>query len=178
MKNVSFTLKSLFITGLVIGMASFVQAQTVGAGAWMVGGQAGFSSDKTDGEDDAFNSLLIAPNIGYFVMDNLGIGLNLGFGRFSQGDLSSTAIGIGPYARYYVYQGLFPQVGIMYNSVKFEDEDAVTATDINLGIGYSFFVNNSIAIEPMLGYTIGGGDDPKTNSFGLMIGVQAFLGRE
>lgn len=44
MKNVSFTLKSLFITGLVIGMASFVQAQTVGAGAWMVGGQAGFSS--------------------------------------------------------------------------------------------------------------------------------------
>ena len=30
----------------------------------------------------------------------------------------------------------------------------------------------------MLGYTIGGGDDPKTNSFGLMIGVQAFLGRE
>ena len=171
-------LKSLFIAGLVIGMATLSQAQTVSAGSWMLGGQAGFQSDKTDGEDDALNTLLISPNIGYFIIDNLGIGLNVGFASLSQGDNSATVIGIGPYARYYVFQGLFPQVGIMYNSTKVDDFDAVTGTDINLGVGYSFFVNNSIAIEPMLGYTIGGGDDPKTNSFGLMIGVQAFLGRE
>ncbi|MEZ5029867.1 MAG: hypothetical protein R2787_00560 [Saprospiraceae bacterium] len=177
MKKVSFTLKSLFITGLVIGMASFVQAQTVGAGAWMVGGQAGFASASTDGVDDAVNVITIAPNVGYFVIDNLGIGLNLSFTNTSFGDNGVTDIGVGPYARYYVYQGLFPQVGVSYMSSKVKDQDAVTQTDINLGVGYSFFLNNSVAIEPMLAYTIGGGDDPTTNVFGLLIGIQAFLGR-
>lgn len=175
MKTINNVLATaLCLMGLLFTVQS--QAQTVNAGAWMVGGLAGFESSKADGDDDATNTILINPNIGYFVIDNLGIGLNLGFANVSHGDFSSTGLGVGPYARYYVFQGLFPQVGIMYNSTKFEDEDAVTSTDINLGVGYSFFLNNSVAVEPMLGYTIGGGDD-KTNTFGLMIGVQAFLGR-
>lgn len=177
MKNNMTSFKTLMVSALVLGLATFSQAQTVSAGSWMIGGMAGFSSATADGADDALNTITISPNLGYFVIDNLGIGVNVGFVSQSLGDASLTQVGIGPYARYYVYQGLFPQVGIMYNSIKFDDEDADTSTDINLGVGYSFFLNNSIAVEPMLSYTIGGGDS-KVNTFGLMIGIQAFLGRE
>lgn len=168
--------KTLMVSALVLGLATFTQAQTVNAGAWMVGGQAGFVSAKVDGADDAVNVFTVSPNIGYFVIDNLGIGLNLGITNTSFGDFSNTVFGVGPYARYYVFQGLFPQVGIHYTSDKDKDQDAETMTDINLGVGYSFFLNNSVAVEPMLVYQIGGGD-PQVNTFGLTIGIQAFLGR-
>ncbi len=152
---------------------SNLQAQTVNAGAWMIGGDAGFASAKLDNVDDAFTTINLNPNIGYFIMDNLGVGLRLGFGTSSFGDISETQFRIGPFARYYVWQGLFPQVGFNYLSYKFEDEDAETSTNIDIAVGYSLFLNNSIALEPALFYNIGDG----VNTFGLRIGVQGFLGR-
>jgi hypothetical protein len=170
--------RTLFATILLLAgflFSSGLQAQTVNAGAWMIGGDAGFASAKTKDVDDAVNILYLNPSIGYFPIDNLGIGLRLGFQNISFGDFGSTQFGIGAMARYYVFQGLFPQVGFMYNSSKIKDgPDAATDTDINLALGYSFFLNNSVAIEPMLAYNINSED---VNTFGLGIGIQVFLGR-
>ncbi|MBP6184907.1 MAG: outer membrane beta-barrel protein [Chitinophagaceae bacterium] len=154
--------------------SSNLQAQTVNAGAWMIGGDAGFSSASYDGVDDALTTISLNPNIGYFIMDNLGVGLRLGVESQTQGDNGLTIFSVGPFARYYVWQGLFPQVGFNYNSVKVKDGgDATTSTDIDIAVGYSLFLNNSIALEPALYYNIGDG----VNTFGLRIGVQGFLGR-
>lgn len=142
----------------------------------MIGGDAYFTSTSIDGVDDNINLISINPNVGYFIMDNLGVGVRLGVDLLSQGDNSQTDFGIGAFARYYVFQGLFPQVGFTYNSFKIKDgPDATTSTDLTLGVGYSLFLNNSIALEPMLVYNI---NSEKVNTFGLGIGIQAFLGRD
>lgn len=172
--------RTLFAAVLLLAgflFTSGLQAQTVNAGAWMIGGDAGFASNKVKDADDATTTIFLNPNIGYYIMDNLGVGLRLGFNNISVGDAGATSFGIGAMARYYVYQGLFPQVGFMYNSFKIKDgPDAATDTDINLGLGYSFFLNNSVAIEPALFYNINS-EEANGNTFGLGIGIQVFLGR-
>jgi outer membrane protein len=173
--------RTLFATILLLAgflFSSGLQAQTVSAGTWMLGGEAGFASTKVKDVDDSYNTIYLNPNVGYFIMDNLGVGLRLGFQNNSFGDASSTGFGIGAMARYYVFQGLFPQVGFMYNSFKVKDgPDAATDTDINLGLGYSFFLNNSVALEPQLYYNINS-EEANGNTLGLSIGLQIFLGRD
>jgi len=60
----------------------------------------------------------------------------------------------------------------------FTDEGSTT---LNLGVGYSWFLNNAVAIEPMVQYNIYSAADDGVFSdysrFGFNIGVQAFLGR-
>ncbi len=176
MKTINNVLATaLCLMGLLFTVQS--QAQTVNAGAWMLGGSLGFDSSKEKDADDATNTITINPNIGYFVIDNLGVGLNVLYASETVGDADpNSVLGIGAFARYYVFQGLFPQVGFGFNSFTLGDEDAVTGTTIDFGVGYSFFLNNSVAVEPRVNYAITSGDF-EYNTFGLMIGVQAFLGR-
>ncbi|NOT36937.1 MAG: hypothetical protein HOP11_06135 [Saprospiraceae bacterium] len=170
--------KNLFLLALSVVALNTLSAQ-VGKGAWMVGGSIGFDSDKFKDADDATVTIELAPNIAYFVIDNLGIGLSVNYTSIKQGDEKFSSTGIEPWARYYAYKNLFAQAGYEILSAKLGDEDAVNGGNINIGIGYSWFLNNSIAIEPKLGYSIGSGDARKDfSTFGLTIGVQAFLGRD
>ena len=56
------------------------------------------------------------------------------------------------------------------------------STTIHMGIGYSWFLNNSVAIEPSLQYSIYSADEDGLladyTRFGFNIGVQAFIGRD
>lgn len=176
MKNLLKTTLSVFILALTCQL-SFGQANQ---GAWMVGGSVGFTSHSIKDVDDKTTDINVSPNVGYFVINNLAVGLNLDWNSSKTGDADAdTDLGIGPWARYYVYKGLFAQAGYNYRSLKLGGGDAVNGGNILLGVGYSWFLNNSVAIEPALGYSIGSGDLLKDHStFGLRIGVQAFIGRE
>jgi len=148
----------LFSLLLVAGAMTFAQAQ-VNKGAWMVGGSVAFES--TEGE----NSIKIEPELGYFLINNLAVGSN--FNIDFEGD--DTQIEFGPFARYYAFKGLFAQAGIGY--AKENDNDALIG--YNGAVGYSWFLNNSVAFEPSLRYS-------STDGIGTLylgIGVQAFLGR-
>jgi hypothetical protein len=56
------------------------------------------------------------------------------------------------------------------------------STTMHMGIGYSWFLNNSVAIEPSLQYSIYSADEDGLladyTRFGFNIGVQAFIGRD
>ncbi|MEO7176666.1 MAG: outer membrane beta-barrel protein [Saprospiraceae bacterium] len=171
MKQLLFLVFGLFLTE----MAS---AQTVAQGAWMVGGSAGFSSKKFKDVDGSHTEISIAPNVGYFVIDNLGVGLAVAISSFKDTDEDAfTAWSLGPFVRYYVIAGLFPEIAMGINGNNVEGSE--TTLSLRPAIGYSIFLNKSIALEPKLYYDLGLSDVNKDiGEFGLSIGIQAFLGRE
>lgn len=151
-----------FLTAMVVFVLGQVaSAQTVNKGAWMIGGSAGFKSDKPKGAD-ATTTLNISPNVGYYLMDDLAIGLGLTFADPSSGQNS-----LNPFARYYVFNPVFVQAEVGLGL------DDGAGTSFKASVGYSMFLNNSVALEPALFYS----GRENFSSFGLSIGVQAFLGR-
>ncbi len=85
---------------------TFLQAQT-SQGNFMIGGGFGFSSQSRQNNNDYVdNYTYLEPSVGYFVIDNLAVGLNLfvGGGKFQNGvtDQQYSDFGVGPFVRYYV----------------------------------------------------------------------------
>lgn len=106
------TLKNYFpLLALLAGTTSLAQAQTtIPAGITLLGGGISYSRHtESQGQDVVTSQFRIAPNAGYFVADNLAVGLNLSYstGRttisnYPQNDLdAATALRVGPYVQYY-----------------------------------------------------------------------------
>ncbi len=168
MKKINLFL-SLFVAFLLVAFASNrLSAQVCGQGVWMIGGEIGFNSSSSNGE--SFSLFSAQPMAGYFVIDNLAVGTSIGLAT-SDG---FSEFGIGPFVRYYVWSNLFAQVGLQYTNTTIDPSDGVSSTRFGGGLGYSFFVNNAVAIEPSVQVDFG---DDVTN-FGIGIGIQAFIGRE
>jgi outer membrane protein len=102
MKKVTFLF--LLLSALVI---SSVSAQT-SHGNMMVGGALSFSTTSYQGNSDLGNSsTTFSPGFGYFVIDNLAVGANIGFSG-STNDTGGTktertSFSFGPFARYYKF---------------------------------------------------------------------------
>ena len=174
MKKLTITLMSLAVCFL---MTQVINAQAVNQGAWSIGGSIGFSSESVDdGNDDNISNFNFSPDVAYFIIDNLGIRLGVNYMRISRGDNSSDAFHLTSGVRYYVYDALFAQAGLNLDLTS----DVEGQTGWSLGVGYSWFLNNSVAIEPAVNYSSFNETDDyfAWSSFGLNIGVRAFIGRE
>lgn len=177
--------KAAFTCLLLVSLTRISSAQTVNSGAWMVGGNVGFNSVKTDGADASETWFNLTPNLGYYILNDLAVGVRLNFQSYSFDGASESQFGIGPWARYYFVNSLYAQAGIDFGSTGMDffsllaDEGSTT---LNFGIGYSWFLNNSVAIEPSIQYSIYSGDADSFLSdytrFGFNIGIQAFIGRD
>ena len=144
MKLISKTLLFFFL----VGSASLISAQTVNQGAWMIGGSAGFSSEKVDGADGSSTFLNITPNLGYYIIDDLAIGARINFYSQSFDGESESNFGFGPYARYYVADPIFIQAGIDFEAAALDINSIFNgegSTTLHFQVGYSWFLNNSIA---------------------------------
>ena len=140
----------------------------------MVGGSAGFQSFKFKDADESTTIIDLSPNLGYFIADDLAIGLGLNLTSVSPGGGESfTDFGLGPFVRFYFADAIFAQAGV---NLGLGDSEF---TEFQVGVGYSWFIDNSVAIEPMLFYNSHSedGDTFDASTFGLSIGVQAFAGR-
>ena len=170
MKNlVKFTLS--LVTFLCLSQV--ISAQAVNQGAWMLGGSAGFQSESLKDVDGSETTIFLNPNVGYFIADDLAIGLNVGFTSISSDAFDASFFSLGPFVRFYFADAIFAQAGV--NLGLGDDE----FTEFQVGVGYSWFVDNSVAIEPMIYYRSHGVDDPGIDSsvIGLSIGIQAFVDR-
>jgi len=156
MKRVLFVLSVLMAT-LVEGNAQTTQ------GTISLGGSVGMTNDKeeTDGEDIRSSEFRFSPSVGYFVVDNLMVGLNLslisgkeddGFG----GDDKYNAFFFGPFARYYIFTSneqfaFFGEAGTLFGSYKNkpdgQNETKSTAFNIYLSPGFSYFMNEHWAVD-------------------------------
>jgi hypothetical protein len=171
MKNlVKFTFTLISFLAL-----SQLSAQAVNQGAWMVGGSAGFTSSKVKDADESSTRIWVNPNLGYFIADDLAIGLGLNINSLSPAgtDESFTDFGLGPFVRFYFADAIFAQAGV---NLGLGDAEF---TEFQVGVGYSWFIDNSVAVEPMLFYNSHSvdGDFGDFSTFGLSIGIQAFANR-
>ncbi|MBK9983674.1 MAG: hypothetical protein IPP15_15050 [Saprospiraceae bacterium] len=161
--------KSIIAIFAFVCFAQAISAQTVGKGAWMLGGSAGFSSTKVKGLDGSLTAILIDPTIGYFIANDLAIGTELSFFSLSSGGETNTSTGLGPFVRYYVTNPIFIQA-----HVSLDLSDNGQDPTYGASVGYSWFLNNGVAIEPAVFFNTGN----STTEFGLSIGIQAFVNHD
>ena len=96
---------TIALLGLTSGIAH-AQTTPLTKGRGLLSGSIGYHSDKYRGSDSQ-NTFNFTPTVGYFVADNLSIGLN---GNLQVvGDNSSSfgqnAYSVGPFVRYYRFVG-------------------------------------------------------------------------
>ena len=145
-------------------------AQHVGEGSFMIGGGISFESTVNDFGDNQ-SKLQITPLFGFYPIDNLGIGASFLLVYEDNFNTTRTQRGFGPFIRYYMTEGLFPQV--QYVTIS---EERLNSTARGSGfifsLGYTLFLNSSIGLEPSIFYSTVG-----SNSYGFQLGFQGFLGR-
>jgi len=190
----------VIITLLIVMICTGNLMAQFSKGRMLVGGTASFSSLTT--KDDAFSSditsnmFTITPRAGYFIIDNLAIGLDVSFGitkastSTSSQSSKSTSILAGPYVRYYLKPGIFFQgeyqlgsskVSYDATGIKFDYTENLSAWAISAG--YALFLNDQVAVEPMISYKSSVAkesmQDYKGTNAGVVIGIglQIYLGK-
>ncbi len=160
--------------------AAVAQAQPT-KGSILIGGTAGFTSTSSGD----FNETLVSfsPLAGFFVTDRVAVGGQINMNFFGgDGDADGNIIGIGPSVRYY-FNGsgatrFFGQGNFSWQNIDFGDNFSDSGVGFGAGVGLDHFLNQYVALEAILGYNTFKFSDEEdgTNTFGLTIGVAAFIG--
>ena len=173
-------------------------------GRMLAGGSVEFSTttSKVKGSGNSVTlgkstSFSFAPQFGYFIIDNLAVGASLDLSlskwkdEFDDDDnSSSTSIEIQPTVRYYLPQNIFFQAQVGLGTAK-EKEGSGNVQEFKyntfswaIAAGYAFFLNDNVALEPILGYgaqSLNNKDnDVKFTDGGLFlrVGLQVYLGNK
>lgn len=163
-KRLMFVSAALFI---------FIAAEAqIERGRILAGGSLGFNfSNYRDIEDGVTESeskstdLWLMPRGGIFITDAIlvgaGIGLSFGSTKYDEYKSTYSSISFVPFVRYYLPQKFFAQIevgpGITTDNWVFDgeedDKDSYTFFRWSVGAGYSYFLNDNVAIEPIISYT-------------------------
>lgn len=127
---------------------------------------------------------------GYFFLPDFAVGLNLSFQHTNinvdstrYGDSKTTYLLAGPFVRYYFNSGIFLEANVNAGVLAIQGGNKSDIKNGIFGIGYAYFLNDRIAIEPLLTFKyetsrIDNADyNIKDKQFGpeLNIGIQAYL---
>jgi hypothetical protein len=124
-------------------------------GNWLVGGSGEFHKQREDLQGSNIRGLSIsaAPDIGYFIIDKLGVGVNGDFSYITikargQYISKSTILGIGPFVRYYFLPSdnrinIFSQAAYEYTT----DFHSHYQNDLYFSAGPVIFFNSSVGLE-------------------------------
>ena len=173
-------------------MAAFTLSATtaqIHKGTWLIGSSSSFGinnySSKVGSDVTIFNVNLKS---GYFVIDNLALGLNLGLTSFSEHESQTTVIA-GAFIRYYLPKNFF--LGAGYNSVSTTSTgpygSSTSGYSIPFEVGYAAFITPNIAIEPSIVYVTGddkggitysGMSTGANSAFGVNLGFTVYLNRK
>jgi outer membrane autotransporter protein len=163
--------KSIFFTFLVLFVCIEAGAQ-IEKGRVLAGGSIGFSFqnyksvfDGTTTDETKTTSFSLSPRAGYFITDAIAVGaglnLSLSSSKYDDDDkYNGSSIFFSPFVRYYLPQRLFGQFEIGIGSskdkwtyVNDDDEEYKYKSFFwSLGVGYAYFLNDNVSVEPMVSY--------------------------
>lgn len=128
--------------------------------------------------ENKFTDLNLSPKFGFFVANNLAIGIQANLIRNSvDGHNDHTILGVGLFMRYYFPVKIFGEGYLGYASQNYVDSSTkYNGLDYSIGFGYALFVSKKVAIEPIIKYvgysTKNSNDNRYKNSNGaLQIGL-------
>lgn len=135
------------------------------------------------------------PKVGFFVIDNLAAGLGVDITSHTEKEegssdkSTSSNFTVTPFVRYYLDPGVFFQGQVGFGTSKQKNENGNTTTttkngvfDWALGVGYAYFLNDHVAIEPLIYYSMhtdkNNDNDNKITygGVGINVGLQVYLG--
>lgn len=170
------------VSALVLGTTAMAQTDQ---GTWMfgAGSNLGFTSGKENSDqEDAVSNLALDVRAGYFVIDNLAVGLDVGYSSVSVGGVSGNDLGVGPYLRYYLMESkLFGELGYKIGSSSYDGDKLGSTGALGIGAGYAAWLNDNVTIEPMVKYSMLStkpevGDSYNGSAFGVMVNFGIYLG--
>ena len=163
------------------------QSHATDRGSIAVGGSASFTSGKAEGADDRTTLLDVRPMVQYFVGPGVAVGGTLTVGRSSNGNTTSTTLGIGPLLTFYFNQvspTVLPFISAEFTVGQTSFDAPVAVADANTSTiqgaaGLLFMLSSSVGVNSQLFYRHQNfsqdGDDSEANVFGLAFGIAAFV---
>ncbi len=163
----------ILLSVLVITLLGAFPQRTINPGGYL-----SFSSIKDNSDADAISVITVAPQVGYFVIDNLAIDGLVSYQDFD-GD---SALGIGVGGRYF-YKNFYGGLGLMYESW---DSGSSTNTGMYLDpkLGYVVPLARNVYFDLGLDYKMGfgqyGGDaadfdiDNEESALNFKVGLQIY----
>lgn len=177
-------MKKLFFATLFVSSVSAAFSQgNINEGDWMLGGDAAITSTKMG--DDKTTSFNLAPNIGYFFINNFAGGLKADVSSVKYtSDFKSSSFAIAPFIRYYFLPAtqkvnLFADASFGFGQIKETSigESKTNLTVLGIKAGPAIFLTPATALEIVLGYTSTKYKDvdDRQNQFGVSFGFQIHL---
>ncbi|PKP49647.1 MAG: hypothetical protein CVT94_04415 [Bacteroidetes bacterium HGW-Bacteroidetes-11] len=160
------------------------------------------ASSEDESESLKFNCINLIPKVGYFVINNLALGLDVNIGMssiketYDEGESKSTSsvLTAGPFVRYYFPLGkAFPfieagaSLGSMKSKYEYDsetDEYVSSLNSITGGVGIAALLNDKVSFDFLVGYlstTLKDKEDNPNNermvigTLGFKFGVVLFL---
>ena len=167
---------------IAIALLSFTTSNAqITKGNWMTGGNASFYSIQLKDENTTTKSvgLELRPNIGYFIIDKLAIGITplLAYNK-TENSSPVTSYGVGPYVRYYLLKpenriNVLSHIGYSYYG---NNNSNSKNTAIDLKAGPVIYFNSSVALEMTINYNINNLNSSTTyNILSIGLGFQIHL---
>lgn len=170
-------MKKLLLTAAAVFAFGFANAQEsngegFGKGSMFLSGTASFGTTDMKSMDAKETSFVVAPKFGYFVSDNIAIGLGLGFGNSkieannSDEKVENKTTSFGAFGRYYVKTSKFApfaELNVNYATtsteyakfmgqlIPFGDGTDINTLSVNVAPGFNYFFSDNFAIETSVG---------------------------
>lgn len=186
----------MFLTSIVLIFSLTAKCQ-LDKGIWLLGGTGNFSSSKNIYSSPALittsnsTTIKISPNIGYFIIDKLSIGVKVSYSQYK--DIATMPIGavsnvkrfeFGPFLRYYFLAkekdvNILSEISYQYGKYSFNPSKGNINT-ISFLVGPAIYFNSSVALEFLAGYysrieNVGQQYKSSQKSFQIAIGFQFHL---
>ncbi|MGE4514324.1 MAG: outer membrane beta-barrel protein [Chryseobacterium sp.] len=167
-------MKKVLLAG-AIALFGLSNAQ-IAKGTTYVSGQVGYSSTQDNNTDSKVEDFTIVPTVGYFVGNNLAVGLGVGYANSSttttsaltnvETKLSTDAFVVAPFVRKYWTVGekfyIFGQLEVPMafgkdkaeysgTASQFNTESKFTSIGVNVKPGLDYFLNKNWSIEATIG---------------------------
>jgi opacity protein-like surface antigen len=207
MKNIKNIAITILVTLAMPAMAQIPKGtSTIGGSISIYHDKTEYNTDPrfTNASSEySETAISFAPGYGYFVANNFCVGLNLSAGvelvkstlsNGSEGESNLRNLGLGPFVRYYLplNSKLYGYGAAGYNWLWHRgDSDSYSpydnswssskiksnASNYNVGLGLSYFINPNTAVEGGLQFTHINESDSEnaTNTLALNIGFRIFL---
>jgi len=161
---------------MLIGLQAWAQPEK---GSVMIAGSAGFNAYSHG--DYSSSTIWLAPQVGYFVTDNIEVGALVDL-TFYGGDADGSYIEFGPFGRYYFNNSgparFFGEVGVdIISEDPGGNADSYSNFGFNIAAGVDYFLNDWVALEGALRFNSNkySDEDESRTNFGLRIGVATFI---
>lgn len=153
--------KLIFLLSLALSINSFSQSKKpIAQGNIILSGGGTIQSyhgETTSGTTISKSSLFainLSPGAGYFFIDYLAVGANATISYYKQNHNKYYTLGFGPWARYYFDGGIFVKAETNITMLRGMDSNNSKQRSYSIapGLGYAFFLNQKVTLEPCLSY--------------------------